>query len=94
MPLSLGGCVVCGESDARALLEVTLGSGASVILCGSHALIFQRSGSTATSLDALRRTLGERRGRRDRRQTRDELGEALASAFRTDNRSVDRRGTG
>jgi hypothetical protein len=94
MPRLSPSCVVCGEQDARALALVALDGGTSVVLCGSHALIHGRSGGRARSVAELRRLLAERRGRRDRREAGDELGEALTSAFQGEKRGVDRRSTG
>jgi hypothetical protein len=82
---------VCGAADARALSEVALAGGTRVTLCGSHALMLQRSATPASTEGDLRRLLRDRRGRRDRRQDRDELGEALTAAFHGDRRSDDRR---
>lgn len=85
-------CCVCGNSDARALAEVELEGATRTVLCGSHALIYRRSGTTSRSESELRALLRERRGRRDRRQDGDELGAALTAAFSNDRRSADRRG--
>jgi hypothetical protein len=84
-------CSVCGAGDARALAEVLLTGGTRTTLCGSHALMLQRSATPASSEADLRRLLRDRRGRRDRREDRDELGEALSAAFQLDRRSGDRR---
>jgi hypothetical protein len=84
-------CCVCGANDARLLVDVDLGAGLSVTLCGSHALMHRRAGSPVQSASELRTALGERRGRRDRRQDGDELGAALTSAFQNPRRKADRR---
>jgi hypothetical protein len=83
-------CCVCGNSDARALADVEL-EGARTVLCGSHALMYQRSSTTSRSESELRALLRERRDRRDRRQDGDELGAALTAAFSNDRRGADRR---
>jgi hypothetical protein len=77
--------------DARALLDVTLLGGARATLCGSHALMHRRSTVQATSPVELRKLLRDRRGRRDRRESHDELGAALEAAFNGDRRSAERR---
>jgi len=84
-------CCVCGESDARALVDVVLMGGAQVTLCGSHELMHRRSPSQARSRPQLREMLSERRGRRDRRSEGDELGAMLTAAFSGDRRVADRR---
>jgi hypothetical protein len=84
-------CCVCGDKDARALLEVALRGGARATLCGSHALMHRRSPVQASSVAELRALLRDRRGRRDRREGGDELGTALETAFRADRRGVERR---
>jgi hypothetical protein len=84
-------CCVCGASDSRALVEVSLVSGVKTILCGSHALMHSRTGGVAASEADLRASLGERRGRRDRRMDGDELGAALTAAFSGVRRTGDRR---
>ncbi len=84
-------CCVCGASDARALVEVTLLGGARATLCGSHALMHRRSPVQGTSVTELRRLLRDRRGRRDRRESPDELGAALEAAFSGERRAADRR---
>ncbi|MCL2447702.1 MAG: hypothetical protein FWD17_02010 [Polyangiaceae bacterium] len=84
-------CCVCGESDARALVDVNLASGASATLCGSHALMHARARATAQSEADLRNALSDRRGRRDRRRDGDELGAALTAAFSGTRRTGERR---
>jgi hypothetical protein len=86
-------CCVCGEDDGRALVEVALLGGPRTTLCGSHALMHRRSKTQAQTVAELRRILGERRRRRDRRDVGDELGEALSSAFNECRRGADRRRT-
>jgi hypothetical protein len=90
--LSQSACCVCGASDARALVEVALQGLGKATLCGSHAVIYQRAGVTALNEAELRRTLAERRGRRDRRQDGDELGARLTEAFSSARRAGERRG--
>jgi hypothetical protein len=85
-------CSVCGADDERALVEVTLAGGAPATLCGSHALMHERSGCAQRSISELRASLGERRARSDRRQEGDELGTALAAAFNSEKRGAQRRG--
>ncbi|HEX8796872.1 MAG TPA: hypothetical protein VF765_38235 [Polyangiaceae bacterium] len=84
-------CVVCGNRDARALVDVPLRGGAQATLCGSHALMHRRSPVQAASAAELRELLRERRGRRDRRDDRDELGAMLNAAFNGDRRQQVRR---
>jgi len=86
-------CCVCGASDERVLVEVALDGGTHATLCGSHALMFRRSATHPSSVAELRGLLRDRRGRRDRRGDGDELGEALAAAFRLDRRGAERRGS-
>lgn len=85
-------CCVCGGRDARALVDVALSGGQQVTVCGSHALTFERHGGSARSVGELRAAVGERRGRRDRREEGDALGAALTAAFGGDKRVLDRRG--
>jgi hypothetical protein len=84
-------CCVCGARDARALVEVALRGGARTTLCGSHALMHRRSTVQAASEAELRKLLRDRRGRRDRRESPDELGAALEAAFQTNRRGTERR---
>jgi hypothetical protein len=72
-------------------VEVELGGGARTTLCGSHALMHGRAGARAQTEVELRTGLAERRGRRDRRQSGDALGAALAEAFNGARRAGDRR---
>ena len=91
--VATGPCVVCGMSDARALVTVGLTGGAQVTLCGSHDLMHRRAGSPASSLSALRALFADRRGtdRRGGAGEVDELAEALNAAFCRDRRSTPRR---
>jgi hypothetical protein len=84
-------CCVCGARDARQLVGVVLIGGARATLCGSHALMHRRSSVQARSLAQLRELLGDRRERRERRSTGDELAAALTAAFSSDRRMADRR---
>jgi hypothetical protein len=85
-------CCVCQSSDKRALVEVLLVGGARVTLCGSHALMHRRSPVQARSAQELRRRLGDKRARADRRDDEgDALGAVLASAFASERRAVQRR---
>ena len=88
----LEGCVVCGERDERALSTVKLGDGARVVVCGSHDLVYRRSGQVARGVDELRAIARDRRQRSLRRDVGDELGAQLTAAFAPDRRaSGDRR---
>ncbi len=87
-------CCVCGDNDRRALVAVTLTSGARATLCGSHALDDRRAAVKPRTEAELRELLRDRRGRRDRRQDGDELAAALTAAFRAERRSVERRSAG
>jgi hypothetical protein len=91
--LPLEGCVVCGERDERALSTLKLGEdGARVVVCGSHDLVYRRSGQLANSVDELREIARDRRERAPRRDEGDELGAQLVAAFAPDRRSEsDRR---
>jgi hypothetical protein len=84
-------CCICGESDRRALVAVSLTGATRATLCGSHALMHRRSAVKARSEAELRELLRERRGRRDRRLDGDELGAALTAAFHAERRAVERR---
>jgi hypothetical protein len=87
-------CCVCGNSDSRALAEIELAGTARVVLCGTHALMYQRSKTRPSTESELRALLRDRRGRRDRRHDGDELGAALTAAFGSDRRGADRRHAG
>lgn len=82
---------MCGEGDARALVDVTLEGGGRARLCGSHAVMHGRLGSAARSEADLRRLLQDRRDRPERRSIEDELAAALADAFRRERRERERR---
>lgn len=56
-----GACVVCGTTDARVLAHTRLESGERIRVCGSHKTAHHRSGAIASSVDELRRLVGERR---------------------------------
>jgi hypothetical protein len=60
-------CAVCGSQDARTLSATPLASGATVIVCGSHAVAHARAGYAARSVKELRFMLAERRTTRERR---------------------------
>jgi hypothetical protein len=88
----LEGCAVCGERDERALSTIKLGDGARVVVCGSHDLIYRRSGQVARTVDELRVITRDRRQRTLRRDGGDELGAQLMAAFSPDRRAAgDRR---
>jgi hypothetical protein len=93
MQVARSACCVCGNSDSRALADVEIEGPTRVILCGTHALMYRRSGARSSSESELRALLRDRRGRRDPRQEGDELGAALMAAFAGNRRSKDRRGT-
>jgi hypothetical protein len=85
------GCVVCGERDERALSTLRLIDGTRHFVCGSHDLIYRRSGATASTVEELREIAGERREQSARRDAGDELGAQLASAFTQERRSGQER---
>ena len=84
-------CCVCGASDTRALVELTLAGGTRVVLCGTHALMHRRSRARARSAEELRHFYADRRVGGDRRGDADELAAALTAAFNGDRREGDRR---
>ena len=88
-----GPCAVCGMSDARALVAVSLSGGERATLCGSHELMHRRGGSKAATIAELRATFANRRGseRRGGPGEVDELAEALTAAFTRDRRAASRR---
>jgi hypothetical protein len=89
---TLEGCVVCGERDERALSTLKLDEGARVIVCGSHDLVYRRSGEVAADVEQLRAIVRDRRERTLRRDGGDELGAQLSAAFSPDRRAAaDRR---
>ena len=77
----LEGCVVCAERDERALSTLMLADGTRVVVCGSHDLIYRRSGQLAQTVAELRLITRDRRERAPRRDPGDELGERLVAAF-------------
>jgi hypothetical protein len=79
--LPLEGCVVCAERDERALSTLMLADGTRVVVCGSHDLMYRRSGQLAQSIAELRIITRDRRERAPRRDVGDELGERLVAAF-------------
>ena len=81
MVSGLGKCVVCGESDARALCTTRLSRGDVVVVCGTHELMHRRSERKAESAAELRAMLRDRRESRRRRPIPDELGARLIEAF-------------
>ncbi|HEY2509764.1 MAG TPA: hypothetical protein VGI39_02880 [Polyangiaceae bacterium] len=91
--LPLEGCVVCGERDERALSTLKLADdGGRVVICGSHDLVYRRSGQIATDVEQLRAIVRDRRERLPRRDEGDELGAQLVAAFSPQRRAeVDRR---
>jgi len=85
-------CVVCGERDERALSTLKLADGGRVAVCGSHDLIYRRSGQVARSVEELRIIARDRRDRAARRDDGDELGAQLMAAFSPNRRAAgDRR---
>jgi hypothetical protein len=88
----LDGCVVCAYRDERGLTTVMLASGIRVAVCGSHDLVYRRSGQVAYTVDELCSITRERRERAPRRDEGDDLGQALSAAFAPARRSgSDRR---
>lgn len=79
-------------SDARALICVRLATGEEVTLCGTHELMYRRTGSRAASIAELRASFGERRStdRRGRGEL-DELAAMLNDAFMPNRRAGERR---
>jgi len=89
---SLEGCVVCAERDERALSTLKLADGTRVVVCGSHDIMYRRSGQLAHSVTELRMITRARRERAPRREIGDELGERLVAAFAPARRTgTDRR---
>jgi hypothetical protein len=87
-------CVVCGERDERALSTLKLIDGTRVFVCGSHDLIYRRSGQTASTVEELREIAADRREHSARRDAGDELGSQLSAAFANDRRSGQERRRG
>lgn len=85
-------CVVCGMSDARALVTGRLVGGEAVALCGNHDLMMRRSDRGFGSVAELKDFFADRRSM-DRRAigVADELAANLASAFVHERRVGDRR---
>ena len=87
-------CSVCGQRDARALVDVVLASGAPTVLCGSHELMHRRVAPSVRTVEELRTALADRRST-DRRghgtEEVDELAAALAAAFTNERRGKERR---
>jgi hypothetical protein len=82
-------------SDVRVLVDVALTKRATVVLCGSHAVMRERIAPTSTRIDELRAAMRdrrlpvERRGRVDRSLGEiDELGAGLAAAFAGERRAT------
>ncbi len=89
---TLEGCVICGQRDERSLTTLKLADAARVVVCGSHDLIYRRSGRVALDLNDLRAIARDRRDRPIRRDEGDELGSQLTAAFSNDRRAAgDRR---
>jgi hypothetical protein len=86
-------CAVCGLTDGRALLAISLPSGERVSLCGSHELMHRRAGAPAASAAELRALFTNRRStdRRGGKGEIDELAESLSAAFCRDRRVTTRR---
>jgi len=57
----MGGCVVCGTTDARTLSSTRLRDGERVVVCGSHKMAHRRSDAIARTVAELRALTGERR---------------------------------
>jgi len=76
-------CSICTVSDERGLTKVSLADGTEVTVCGTHQLMFYRSGILFRTLGDMRAYLGERRRRRDRRDGvgGDALAMQLVEAF-------------
>jgi hypothetical protein len=88
-------CAVCGLSDARALVKTELADGQRVVVCATHALVHQKLGFKARSVEELRTTSRERRRPSGRRESfpKDELGAMLTAGFAGERRNgTDRRG--
>jgi hypothetical protein len=86
----MGCCFVCRITDRRALVDVTLDDGSTIVLCGTHAVMRQRAAPSKQGREHLATVLKDRRGARDRRSRDvDELAVALRLGF-----AGDRRGQG
>jgi hypothetical protein len=86
-------CAVCEIDDARALVDVVLqgARGPRVTVCGTHALMHERTGSRAKSVDELRALVEDRRERVRRAHEIDELAASLTDAFSAERRRKERR---
>jgi hypothetical protein len=84
-------CVVCGQSDKRALCTTRLSTGETVVVCGTHELMHRRARTVAASVRDLAALVRDRRNKHRRVEQIDELGARLASAFRPERRKTDRR---
>jgi hypothetical protein len=88
-------CAVCGLTDARALTEIRLADGSRPTVCGTHALIANRTPGLA-DLSALCQAAMDRRDR-SRRGTASDLSHDALSAQLSDafaggrRKSADRR---
>jgi hypothetical protein len=94
-PRPSSSCVVCGLSDARALVKTKLATGARVVVCANHALMHERMGGAAASVDVLLAMAREKRKPAERRESfpKDELGAMLTAGFAGERRTgTDRRG--
>ena len=87
-------CVVCKLDDERGLLEAPIGNGMRATMCGTHHLVYQRSGRVARDAAELVSIVKERRDRSERRHAlADDMVAQLADAFATEKRTgTDRRG--
>jgi hypothetical protein len=88
-------CVVCGLSDARALVKTRLAGGTVVVVCANHALLHERMGGKAADVAALVAISRENRKPAERRDgfPKDELGAMLTAGFAGERRAGgDRRG--
>lgn len=85
-------CAVCKLSDARGLVVVRLGrDDRGVTLCGTHAVIYERSGARAKSVEELAAIVRDRRARVRRAREHDELASMLSDAFSGERRRRERR---
>ena len=73
-------CVVCGLSDARALTEIRLADGSRPTVCGTHALVAQRTPGLA-SVAALCEAAADRRDRHRRGKPGDLSADALSAGL-------------
>lgn len=81
-------CFVCKITDRRALVDVVLSDGSTVVLCGTHAVMRQRAAPTMQGREHLPSVLRDRRAARERRSSDvDELALALRLGFAGDRRS-------